>query len=289
MSSEMAFEESMKKLLLHGDYSDMKVTCQGFTFNVHRAIVCSQSHFFASALNAGFEESMTRIVNLPDDDPGTIERVLSFLYLQKYNQNGHIVPMDDDAEPKKPETELSESDIENSVSEDYAGCSADVEDKRAIAYNNIRVYIAADKYGIAPLKSLAGKQFASWTSSNWNSEAFDDIVQEVMTYVPPHDLHLRDVVIETISKNIISLVKKGSIFQLMDTHGSLGSAVIAKLVQSDRVMATETEKHAVLDKFAQKLNGRRSCRHCGGAMNVRIEKGECLDGIIRCASCNTRH
>ncbi|KAJ9269898.1 hypothetical protein DTO212C5_4072 [Paecilomyces variotii] len=237
MSSKTAFKESMKKLLLYGEYSDMKVTCQGFTFNVHRAIVCTQSHFFASALNAGFEESTTHIVNLPDDDPGTIERVLSFLYLQKYNENGHIVPMDDIAEPKKPEAEPSQSRMNDSDSED----SADVETKRAIAYNNIRVYIAADKYDIAPLKSLAGKLFESWTDSNWKSEAFDDIVQEVMTYIPPHDSHLRDVVVETISKNIVSLVKKGSIFQLMDTHGSLGSAVIAKLVGSDRVMTLDAE------------------------------------------------
>ncbi|KAJ9300729.1 hypothetical protein DTO271G3_1893 [Paecilomyces variotii] len=288
MSSESAFEETMKRLLLHGDYSDMKVTCQGFTFNVHRAIVCTQSHFFASALNAGFEESITHIVNLPGDDPGTIERVLSFLYLQKYNENGHIVPMGDVAELKKPEAQLSQSDIENSDSEDSAGCSADVEDKRSIAYNHIRVYVAADKYDIAPLKSLAGKLFASWTSSNWKSEAFYDAVREVMACVPPHDLHLRDVVVDTISENIISLAKQKSIFQLMDTHGSLGSAVIAKLVQSDRVMATETEKYAVLDKLAQKLDGRHSCRHCGRAMNVRIEKGDLL-GMIRCASCHTQH
>lgn len=47
----------MQGLLADGEYSDMKVTCQGVAFNAHRAIVCTQSHFFASAMNAGFEVS----------------------------------------------------------------------------------------------------------------------------------------------------------------------------------------------------------------------------------------
>ncbi|KAJ9308090.1 hypothetical protein DTO217A2_2331 [Paecilomyces variotii] len=284
MSSESPIQKIMENLLLHGDYSDMKVTCRGFIFNVHRAIVCTQSHFFASALNAGFKESITHVVDLPDDDPETIERVLSFMYLRKYNEVRHFIPMDDIAEPKKPEAEPSQSGINNSDPK-----NSDVEHKRAtadittrdIGNNIIKVYIAADKYGIAPLKSLAGKRFERWIKSNLHSEAFYDIVREVMTRIPQHDPHLRDVVADTISENIVSLAKEERIFRFLDTHGSLGSAVIAKLAKG-RVMSVAAEVNSMPDLLTQKLDGRHSCRHCGLAMNVRIEKAECLYGIIRC-------
>lgn len=37
------------------------------------------------------------------------QHVISFLYLQRYNEVGHIVPMDDITEPKRHEAELSQS------------------------------------------------------------------------------------------------------------------------------------------------------------------------------------
>ena len=45
----------LKDLLLSGEYSDMKIVTNGFTFNVHRAIVCSQSDFFKAAMGSGFK------------------------------------------------------------------------------------------------------------------------------------------------------------------------------------------------------------------------------------------
>lgn len=110
-----------------------------------------------------------------------------------------------------------------------------------------------------------------------------------MTSIPPHDLKLRDIVVEIISKHLCALVKQGEILQLTKTFGALGSAIIARLVASDRVMGSEEEQDSVLSQMARKLNARRSCRHCGAEMNVRMENGEYQYGTFRCASCHTRH
>ncbi|KAL1850834.1 hypothetical protein Plec18167_002574 [Paecilomyces lecythidis] len=240
-------------------------------------------------MNAGFEESSTHAVDLPDDDPDTIKRVLAFMYLQNYD-DGSSVQTENETEAEKPFTSLfGKASVKDPDSNNPEDSSEDVDHRRFIAYNNIRVYVTADKFGIVPLRSLAGEKFASWANSNWNCAAFSDIVQEVMTYVPPHDTYLRDVVIDTISKNIISLVREGTILPLMDTNGKLGSAVIAKLVGNGRIKASEEEQATTLDRLASKLTGRRSCRHCSATLNVRMERGEYEYGTFRCATCSTRH
>jgi hypothetical protein len=39
----------LSSLLISGNYSDLVVTCGSDTYNVHKAIVCSQSTFFRTA------------------------------------------------------------------------------------------------------------------------------------------------------------------------------------------------------------------------------------------------
>lgn len=46
-------------LLESGDFSDLTITCQGNTFNVHKSVVCFQSRFFSNAVKQGaFKVSM---------------------------------------------------------------------------------------------------------------------------------------------------------------------------------------------------------------------------------------
>lgn len=53
-----ALPSMLGELLVSGDYSDFTITCKGRTFNVHRAVVCPQSSFFAAALNGRFLVSL---------------------------------------------------------------------------------------------------------------------------------------------------------------------------------------------------------------------------------------
>jgi hypothetical protein len=49
MSAMSELQDVMRDLLLRGQFSDMEILCQGITFKVHQAIVCTQSSYFHSA------------------------------------------------------------------------------------------------------------------------------------------------------------------------------------------------------------------------------------------------
>lgn len=274
--------DKTKDFLLGERFSDMKITCQGQTFKVHRFIICKQSSFFETALTGPFKESSEQTVDLLDDDPETIERVVSYLYMNDYQEDGHIVPLDGISEPEQAEDETA------------TGEPAKIDTTRAIGSNHVQVYIAADKFGIANLKSLARDKFAKWANANWASPTFVEILQEVIISMPPHDLGLRNVIADVISKHVIALVSKGTMLQLTEASGNIWSEVINRLVSSNMVRESEEEKDCVsrarsLDLIAQKLENHTFCRHCDTGLNVRMESYEYRYGTFRCGVCRTRH
>ncbi|OJJ79409.1 uncharacterized protein ASPGLDRAFT_52675 [Aspergillus glaucus CBS 516.65] len=68
--------------------------------------------------------------------------------MNDYQEDGHIVPLGGISEPEQSEDETATSE------------PADVDSIRAIGSNHVQVYIAADKFGIVNLKSLAREKFA---------------------------------------------------------------------------------------------------------------------------------
>lgn len=175
------------------------------------------------------KESQQKTINLPDDDPETIERVISYLYLHEYQGNGHIVP-------------LSVTAIRNSPLKSSTKCPADV---GAIARHHVRVYIAADKFGIAPLKSYAAKEFAHKMNANWKFTVFLDIAREVMSPVSPHDSGLREIIADIMSKNLTDM-KRGLVLQLTKDFESLGSAILARLLENNMMRESEAERDEIV-------------------------------------------
>lgn len=70
------------------------------------------------------QEPATRVIQLPDDDPEPIERMISYLYTENYSEDNHIIPMDIDGEPTSSQPNIGR--------------------------NNTEVYLAADQFDIQP-------------------------------------------------------------------------------------------------------------------------------------------
>jgi hypothetical protein len=232
---------------------------------------------------------------LPDDSLETIERVISFLYLQNYEEQGHIVELSDISKSEKPSNDCRSPLLlavgNESEGLDWPNPENSFDDGDATgncAYDNLQVYPAADKFGIFPLKSLAAERFASRMNRMTPEElaGFPKIARKVMASTSPHDYGLRSIVADTIAKNLHVLVKQ-DIIRVIDDFPGLGSAVLVKLVESGRMVNDEQE--SVLAQIAQKFNKYRTCRYCSIHLNVLMENGECQQGTFRCASCRTRH
>ncbi|KAI9367463.1 BTB/POZ protein [Aspergillus egyptiacus] len=278
-TSRSFLQETMKDLFTKGLYSDMNVVCEGFTFNVHQAILCPQSSFFKAAMEGEFEEAKTRTINLPADDLETIERVLSFLYLEDYSVDSHTVDIKGGSspEPTQVPTPLAESYI--SVEEAAAFSEPD---------NHIQVYLAADKFGIPALKTLSAERLKAWANKNWQSPAFLQAIQDIRAVAPAHDSQLKDILVDVVAGNINPLIANGAIISVLGDSESLATAVLAQLSQSGRILPLDGGSD--VDRLVKKVNSVRKCRHCGYDMNTKVEKTEfLLYGTIRCALCNTRH
>jgi len=209
-----------------------------------------------------------------------VERVLSFLYLREYIEDGHIIQY-------QPTSELTICDHEPdpSISEDKPEIAADSANQAA--FNNIEVFIAADKYGILPLKTLATLKFTRWVNTNFSSPMFHQVVEKVMTSVPSHETIFRGVIADIISKHVFEFINDPEIVHILDSFGCLGSLVIARLVNNDLVK--RPNENDIFRELVQKINSARHCRHCLKDFNVRLKSGEYLDENFRCASCNTRN
>ncbi|KAF3399874.1 hypothetical protein F1880_008443 [Penicillium rolfsii] len=157
----------------------------------------------------GFKESIEKAINIEDDTPETMERVLSFLYLREYSEDGHMIQY------QQPISALPICDHESgsSLSENKPEIS---EPANEAAFNNIEVFIAADKYAILLLKTLATLKFSRWANTNCSSPIFHEVVQKVMTHV-------------------FDLIKDPEIVHNLDSFGCLGSLVIARLVSNEMV------------------------------------------------------
>ncbi|KAJ5757724.1 BTB/POZ protein [Penicillium nucicola] len=221
-------QDVMRDLLLQSQFSDMKILCQGTTFKVHQAIVCTQSSYFYSAMCDGFKESTEKAINIQDDNPETIERVLSFLYLRDYSEDGHIFQYQPISElaNKESDSSLSVNKPENTEPENIEPENIEpeniepeniepenIEPENQPAFDNIEVFIAADKYGIIPLKTLATSKFSRWANASYGSPVFHEVIEKVITH-------------------IFDLIKVPEIVHVLDSFGYLGSSVIARSVST---------------------------------------------------------
>ncbi|KAE8322566.1 BTB/POZ protein [Aspergillus sergii] len=280
MSTMSELQDVMRDLLLRGQFSDMEILCQGVTFKVHQAIVCTQSSYFHSAICDGFKESTEKAINLQDDTPETVKRILSFLYLRDYSEEGHSVQY------QQPVSELA---IPNNESDSLIPENEpeSTESAHQAAFNNIEVFIAADKYGIIPLKALAASKFSRWVNKNSSSPAFHKIIERVMTSVPPHESTLQEVIADVMSRHIFEQTQDPEIVHILGSFGSLGSLIIAKLISNELVK--RPDEQSAFAGLVQKINYSHRCRHCSKEFNVRFKNGEYLYGMFRCAACNTRN
>ncbi|KAE9980861.1 hypothetical protein EG328_011997 [Venturia inaequalis] len=150
--------------------TDLTVIYNGQKHEHHKIILCSQSGFFAKALN-NFKEAATNIVELHHDNPEVLDAMFSYLGSCGYQYQARLLEA----------TENWEDNVRNLVHEEL--------------YFHAEVYAAADFFDIPALKKLAAKQFRRAVDP-----IRDPLPIKLIVYInettPENDRGLRDITVE---------------------------------------------------------------------------------------------
>ncbi|KAJ9129702.1 hypothetical protein NKR23_g12480 [Pleurostoma richardsiae] len=167
---------SFKKIYSSGEYSNLTITCNGKRFQVHRAIVCPRSEFFAAALRQGFKEAGEGTIDLSSDDLHTVEIMIQYFYCLDY---------DVFSQGQQPDNGNNKLQV--------------LEKSRPpLLSTHAKVYAIGEKYLIGGLKALALRKFNAAITTHWARDDFLEAVREAYGSTPDTDRGLRNSVIAAI-------------------------------------------------------------------------------------------
>lgn len=157
--------------------------------------------------NHFYKEASLAHVDLPDDELATIQRVVSFLYLQDYE------------------------DTHSSHFENRKCASGNDMEPHAAMWDNLGVFMAADKFDISPLKLLARSRIMDWI--NESAMRFRLIVQEIWVTIPPLETELRDAIIKSISCHAQEFLTHDESMVIMTDLPDITIAVLKKIAEEN--------------------------------------------------------
>jgi len=262
------------------------------------------------------QEAHSGRIELQEDDPDTVERMISYMYTLDYEDEeyGHSESTVSGTN-SNDETAETMDDEHQTPPETVAGTQEDSTSTRGenqpTLFSSVRVYALADKYDIPPLKELARQRFCNWAEDNWACEDFSAIAREVFESTPKDDRGLRDVIIQLVANHADIFIQKDGLRQLIEDIGDLGLGVLCQLLKThseeelaltSRIEDLENENTALnrqlkdvelclkrksedIDSTVRKINNLVHCRRCKNGFNVDVE-GYMYGGLtIRCKGC----
>ncbi|QSZ32609.1 hypothetical protein DSL72_002188 [Monilinia vaccinii-corymbosi] len=163
------------KMMNASEYSDFIIKCHTKTFHVHRVVVCTQSKPIQAAANGNFrtwiQESITGILDLEDDDPCTVARMIHFLYLQDYD--------DGEEEAEAP--------------------------ARGRLLVNAMVYVLADKYDVPALQARARDKYEEALATAWDPLSFVASLELAYEQLPETDTRLTALALRAAGQHVREL------------------------------------------------------------------------------------
>lgn len=214
--------------------------------------------------------------------------MISYLYLQDFGQDGsgpsyqelNETGKADHATREGPPREINITETSETKAPSAVGTNE-------VPYNDLRVYMAADKFSIDPLKDLARDCLASWLKRNWDKEEFPQMMRSVFQSLPPHESQLPDIVVHLISEKAPNLLQQESMLDLLEEFGDLTITVLKEVAGYFHNSEVECEwlVNMLGNGLMSKLNWIPRCRHCQVVFNLWVDREEIGFGTVQCESC----
>ncbi|KAL9023881.1 MAG: hypothetical protein Q9196_006906, partial [Gyalolechia fulgens] len=198
-------------------------------------------------------EARTATIDLSDDDPKPLERMLRYMYTDDYDEDDQSI-VDTNGEDKDvldATVSLAGAQIRAlalngdihaaprmalrpSISTTWTDIVSDDGDigewrfpvKVSAVWNNVQVYALAEKYDVQPLKSLAAKRFRVGAAEEWKIVDILPILTEVYNTTPTADRGLREDMLKVCSRYADELMALPAFLEMLCNDGTLAVEIL---------------------------------------------------------------
>ncbi|KAF2770598.1 hypothetical protein EJ03DRAFT_373478 [Teratosphaeria nubilosa] len=218
-----AMKQGLIKLFNEKKLTDFTIICGPYTFEVHKAVVCAQSEYFAALPN--FSEGTTNKISLKSisddedsddscDDPEAIKLMIHYFYHHDYRAKNVFDAPSAASVLAKPPRHIASSAPSPHKRVKARGISAarlgpmlaDTTDDNMVMH--ARVFAAACKYHVRTLQTAAAIKFLAAVTANWDHHSFAEAARTVFSSTPEDVMTLRTVIVNAIDDHPDVLTKK---------------------------------------------------------------------------------
>ncbi|KAF4633274.1 hypothetical protein G7Y89_g4845 [Cudoniella acicularis] len=196
-------------------YGDLTIKCKGREFKVHRAIVCLQYKPLAATVGGEFKEATTGVIELKENEPEIVKRMLEFMYILDYW---------DDRKIFDPTVLNVRSILMNT---------------RGPLIINTQVYIIADQYGVQELKYLANIKYQNVVPDLWDTPEFVESLGLMYEEIPEKDRLLKSVAVGEVQRNMKALLDRSDFVSLCREIGEIGVDVLRLTLASSTIAPSQ--------------------------------------------------
>ena len=113
-----------------------------------------------------------------------------------------------------------------------------------MARRHLRVYLAADKFGIQLLQQLATARIIDWANSNLMSGTYPGVIQDIWCSIPFHENKLRDAISDIVSANIRDFLGHASGDTVLINNPDFAVAVLKRVAENEDRARTQNDRLA---------------------------------------------
>ncbi|KAK0640944.1 hypothetical protein B0T16DRAFT_204744 [Cercophora newfieldiana] len=172
------FVTEIAKARNQDEFTDFTLTCGPDRFPVHKLVICTQSKVFRAACTGQFKEASTGELDMPEDDPAMVARMVEYLYSGKYE----AAEVAETWISPEPETPLGDAS---------SGVTIPETQRLTPIRIHARMFALADKYDIRGLQLHASEQYEKLATTIRAHQLLDSI-PDVYDLTPESVRRLRD-------------------------------------------------------------------------------------------------
>lgn len=213
-----------------------------------------------AATEMGFQEAQEAKIDLPDDDPATLQRMLSYLYTTGYDDEDQV----DEWKENGSSEAMTMDTVADNVHGEASSTAQPLEELKpaksnlSTLMNNVLVYALADKYDIELLMIFAKEKFGLRSATPWEDDNLIAVAELVYNTTPATDRGLRNVIARHCSEHIDRsngrFLQSSKLEELCTKDGALAFNVLKR--HHARKAKLETEMHEL--EVSRQVQGKAS-------------------------------